>query len=220
MKFLLFSKISFEVFDPVALVESYCFQSDFYANYDLIPIEKRKIEDVNKIGARIVKNLLPRCKYVTEETKNLNIFDYSLDKFLDLDIDKRNNYIRDLNRKTIKKLLEIKGIGFSKATKILHTLHPEIIPMIDNLYKDEYQEINEQWTEGNPEIFIDYYDNLKEGDNWQNLDKVFKDISENNLGLTKVRIFDILWWSYLKSKKLRLQLKQKWGKTINLYTIE
>ena len=212
MKFHLFRKLCFEVPNPVALIESYCFQSDFYTNYDLIPLENRKVDHVNKIGARIGKNLLSRCKDVTEKTKNLNIFDYDLDKFLDLDVDKRNDYIKDFNEKVIEELLGIDGIGLSKATKILHTLHPEIIPMIDNPLKDEYQKINEQWTEGQPKIFIDYYDNLKEGDNWQNLTKIFKEISENELGLTKVRIFDILWWSYLKAKKLKQQQKNvKWS---------
>ena len=37
-------------------------------------------------------------------------------------------------------------------------------------------------------------------------------ISKNNLrGLTKVRIFDILWWSYLKAKKLRQDEKINWS---------
>jgi len=76
MKFLLFSKISFEVSDPVALIESYCFQSNFYANYDLL--SDRKIEDVNKIGARIGQKLLPKCEAVTKNTKNLCIFEYDL----------------------------------------------------------------------------------------------------------------------------------------------
>ena len=137
--------------------------------------------------------------------KNLKIFDYDLDKFLDLSVDKRSDCIKEFNEKAIKELLEIEGIGLSKATKILHTLHPEIIPMIDNPLKVEYQEINKQWTEGDPKIFIDYYDNLKAGDNWQNLNKIFKEVSENKLGLTKVRIFGILWWSYLKAKKLKHQ---------------
>ncbi len=77
MKFLLFSKIPFEVSDPVALIESYCFQSDFYENYDLPLLKgKRKVEDVNKIGARIGKEVLPKCKTVTEGAKDLRIFQY------------------------------------------------------------------------------------------------------------------------------------------------
>ena len=56
MKFLLFSKIFFEVSYPVTLIECYCFQSDFYANYDLL--SDRKVEYANKIGARIKKELL------------------------------------------------------------------------------------------------------------------------------------------------------------------
>lgn len=208
MKFRLFSKLSFEVSNPVALIESHCIQSDFYANYDLIPLKERKIEHANKIGARISGNLLSRCKEVIEETADLSIFDYDLDKFLDnLGVDQRNDYIKAFNEKAIKKLLKIKGIGLSKATKILHTLHPDIIPIIDNPLKDVYQEINEQWTEGEPDIFFDYYNNLKEGDNWKNLSKVFEEISENNLGLTKVRVFDILWWSYLRAKRLKQQQK-------------
>ena len=53
MEFLLFSKISFEIPDPIALIECYCYQNDFYAKYDLLlEYRDRKIEDVNKIGVR------------------------------------------------------------------------------------------------------------------------------------------------------------------------
>ena len=212
MKFLLFSKISFEVSDPVALIESYCFQSNFYANYDFL--SDKKIEDVNKIGARIGRKLLPKCEAVTKNTKNLCIFGYDLDGFLKLDDKTRNYHIKELNQRTIKKLLEINGIGLSKATKVLHTLYPKIIPMIDNALQEEYRkEINPQWMEDQfDQILIDYYNNLKEDDNWQHLTQIFDIISKNNLvGLTKVRIFDILWWSFLKSKKLRQEGNIDWS---------
>ena len=58
MKFFLFSKISFKIPDPVALIECYCYQNDFYTKYDLLIENKdRKIEDVNKIGASIKKEV-------------------------------------------------------------------------------------------------------------------------------------------------------------------
>lgn len=212
MKFLLFSKISFEVSDPVALIESYCFQSNFYANYDLL--SNRKVEDVNKIGARIGKKLLPKCEAVSESTKNLCIFKYDLDRFLKLNDKTRNYHVKELNQRTIRKLLEIKGIGLSKATKVLHTLYPKIIPMIDNALQEEYRkEINSQWMEEqSDQILIDYYNNLREDDNLQHLTQIFGIISKNNLvGLTKVRSFDILWWSYLKSKKLRQKRNINWS---------
>ena len=72
MKFFLFSKISFEIPDPIALIECYCYQNDFYSKYDLL--EDKKIEDVNKIGARIKKEVLLECKIITERTKSVNIF--------------------------------------------------------------------------------------------------------------------------------------------------
>ena len=221
MKFLLFSKIPFEVSDPVALIESYCFQSDFYENYDLLLLKgKRKVEDVNKIGARIGEEVLPKCKTATEGAKDLRIFQYDkygLDSFLELDDEAINDYVNELNERVIKKLLKIKGIRLSKATKVLHTLYPEIIPILDNALQEEYcKEINPHWTEEQSNrIFIDYYKNLGEGDNVQNLTLILKTISGNKLVcLTKVRIFDILWWSYLKAKRLR------WGKNINWSTIK
>ena len=78
MKFYLFSKISFEIPDPIALIECYCYQNDFYTKYDLI-LEHRdkKIEDVNKIGARIKKEVLSECKKITESTKSLSMFKYN-----------------------------------------------------------------------------------------------------------------------------------------------
>jgi len=220
MKFSLFSKILFEVTDPVALIESYCFQSDFYKNYDLLLLKgKRKVEDVNKIGARIKGDPLSNCKTVTEGAQGLPIFQYDkygLDSFLELDDKTRSAYIHELDEKVIAELLQIKTIGLSKATKILHTLHPEVIPILDDNLQREYKGINPQWTkEQSNQILIDYYKNLREGDNLRNLTQISETISENNLVcLTKVRIFDILWWSYLKAKKLR------WGKKINWSTIK
>ncbi|GAH50851.1 unnamed protein product, partial [marine sediment metagenome] len=36
MKFILFSEIIFEIPDPIALIECYCYQNDFYSKYDLL----------------------------------------------------------------------------------------------------------------------------------------------------------------------------------------
>ena len=220
MKFLLFSKISFEVTDPVALIESYCFQSDFYANYDLILNDRnREVKDVTSIGARIGGEPLKTCEVVTKNTGNLRIFEYNLAGFLKLDNESRNSHIKELNEKVIEKLLGIDGIALSRATKILHTLYPEIIPMIDRALQEEYRkEISSQWTEKGwtekqpHQILIDYYNNFKKGDNWQNLTEISNRVCSNNIkGLTKVRIFDILWWSYLKSKKLRQEKNIDWS---------
>ena len=212
MKFLLFSKIPFKVSDPIALIESYCFQSDFYNNYDRL--DNKKVEHVNKIGARIKKELLPKCEAVIESTKNLHIFEHYLDRFLELDDKIREGHIKELNERIIKKLLDIEGIGFSKATKVLHTLYPKIIPMIDKALQEEYRkEINPKWTEEQPnQIFIDHYKNLRKDCNKQHLTQIHSAISKNNLtGLTKVRIFDILWWSYLKAKKLSEEGSINWS---------
>ena len=84
MKFRLFSRIEFEVPYPIALIECFCFQTNFYANYDLL-IPTRSIEDVGKIGARIEKSLLPKCKDIADTAKNVGIFKYDLDKFLEMD---------------------------------------------------------------------------------------------------------------------------------------
>jgi len=174
MKLYLFSHLPFEVPDPIALIESYCIQSDFYENYDLVPLEERKVEDANKIGARINKKLLPRCKNVVETTRDLKIFRYNLDEFLDdLDDDKRNDYLKDYNEKAIRRLLKIKGLGLSKATKVFHTIYPRIIPIIDNpLSKVYHKEVNGSWMAGEPEIFVDYYDNLKADDNRASLNTI------------------------------------------------
>jgi len=193
MKFFLFSKISFEIPDPIALIECYCYQNDFYFKYDFL--EDKKIEDVNKIGARIKKDVLLECKKIIERTKNLSIFKYDLKQFLDLEEKKRNKHIKELNDFIIQKLLKINGIGLSTTTKILHTLYPKIIPMIDNPLQNKYREkINNVWTEKRAdEIFIDFYNNLKMGNNRENLNYIFNEVSKNNLkNLSRIRIFDIL----------------------------
>lgn len=215
MKFFLFSKISFEIPDPIALIECYCYQNEFYAKYDLLLEDReRKIEDVNKIGARIKKEVLLECKIVTERTKSLNIFKYNLEQFLDLEEKKRSEHIKELNDFVIQKLLKIKGIALSTTTKILHTLYPKIIPMIDNPLQNKYREkINNIWTQKRADvIFIDFYNNLKIESNRENLNYIFNKIFKNNLkSLSKIRIFDILWWSYLKAEKLREEKGINWN---------
>lgn len=207
MRFFLFSQRPFEVSHPVALIEAYCFQSNFYANYDLL-LRKgdRRIQDVNEIGARIKEGILSECK--AKVNKDLDMFSLSLDAFLKLDNKTRKNYIRELSE-VVEELVAIEGIGFSKATKILHTLYPKIIPMIDNALQKEYQKINPQWRRGDwKQILIDYYDNFLVGDTHDNLCRVHSSVSF--LGLTKVRIFDILWWSFLKAEKLREKENIRW----------
>jgi hypothetical protein len=211
MKYFLFSKISFEIPNPIALIECYCYQNDFYARYDLL--ENKKIEDVNKIGARIKKEVLLECKIVTERTKSLNIFKYNLEQFLDLEEKKRNEQIKELNEFVIQKFLKINGIALSTTTKILHTLYPKIIPMIDSLLQKKYRQvINDGWTEKRADvIFIDFYKNLQIESNRKNLNYLFKKVSKNNLkNLSRIRIFDILWWSYLKAEKLREEKGINW----------
>jgi hypothetical protein len=215
MKFFLFSKISFEIPDPIALIECYCYQNDFYSKYDLLLEDRdRKIEDVNKIGARIKKEVLLECKIIIERTKSVNIFKYNLEQFLDLEEKKRNEHIKELNDFVIQKLLKINGIALSTTTKILHTLYPKIIPMIDNPLQNKYKKIiNNIWKEKKAdEIFIDFYNNLKIESNRKNLNFIFSEISKNNLkNLSRIRIFDILWWSYLKAKKLREEKGINWN---------
>ena len=211
MKFFLFSKIPFEIPDPVALIECYCYQNDFYSKYDLL--EDKKIEDVNKIGARIKKEVLLECKIITERTKSVNIFKYNLEQFLDLEEKKRSEYIKELNDFVIQKLLGINGIGLSTTTKILHTLYPKIIPMIDNPLQNKYREkINNVWTQKRADVmFIDFYNTLKIESNRKNLNYIFDKLLENNIQhLSKIRIFDILWWSYLKAEKLREERGINW----------
>lgn len=212
MEFLLFSKIPFEIPEPIALIECYCYQNDFYSKYDLL--EDKKIEDVNKIGARIKKEVLLECKVITESTKNLNIFKYNLEQFLSLEEKDRNEQIKELNEFVIQKLLKINGIGLSTTTKLLHTLYPKIIPMIDSLLQKKYRQvINDGWTEKRADvIFIDFYNNLQIESNRKNLNYIFDKLLENNIKhLSKIRIFDILWWSYLKAERLGEEKGINWS---------
>lgn len=213
-RFSLFSEKFFRASCPVALIEAYCFQSNFYAKYDLqLKSEKRNVEDVNLIGARINRAQLPRCKAIMERHKHVPIFGLSLDDFLKLDDSVKEEYIRQLSV-VVGELVAIKGIGFSKATKILHTIYPQIIPIIDSNLQQTYQEVK-QWKSGNwGQILMDYYDNFLVEDTYQNLCRVHNEVS--HLGLTKVRVFDILWWSYLKSRRLRK--KVDWTTISRLHT--
>jgi len=212
MKFYLFSTIEFEIPDPVTLIECYCYQSDFYSKYDVIG--NRKIEDVNKIGARLTSDVISKCRVVVENTMGLDIFQNTLAQFLDLDRQEREKQIKELNGVVFQKLFKINGIRFSTATKILHTNYPEIIPMIDNPLQRKYKkEINHSWTYKNADkILIDFYNNLENGDIRKNLNELSAELTRKNIKhLTKIRIFDILWWSYLKAERLKSERKIKWN---------
>jgi hypothetical protein len=72
MIFRLFSKIEFEIAYPVALIECYCFQTNFYSAYDLL-IPHRQVEDVAKIGARINNKLLKDIKGIVADTHDVQV---------------------------------------------------------------------------------------------------------------------------------------------------
>lgn len=91
MRFYLFSKIRFEIPEPITLIECYCYQNDFYSKYDVI--ENRTIEDVNKIGARLKHSIILECKKVIEDAGYLDIFQYNLDGLLDLNEKAREELI-------------------------------------------------------------------------------------------------------------------------------
>jgi len=212
MRFSLFKQIGFEVSCPLAIIESFCYQSGFYSNFDLLT--QRKVEDANKIGARIPKIIIPKIKKVTENTKDMAIFGNDIDSFINLNNNLRNDQIQEFTDKAILSLTNIKFIGLSKATKVYHTLYPKIIPMIDNPLQETYrQKINSLWSEEQPyQIFVDYYDNLKEKTNWHNISQLHEILSNNGLArITKMRIFDLLWWSFLKAEKLKEKENINWS---------
>ena len=214
MRFSLFSKTEFEVSDPIALVECYCFQNDFYSAYHLLT--KREVKHVNKIGARIPPRLLRKCKAIIDDTRRVGIFKYELldlDAFLNLSDEAMRRHVEELGDDAIKRLTSIRGIGLSRATKVLHTLYPHIIPMIDSLLQDEYYRVTaHHCKKGDPgPILIAYYANLKGGPNRRQLDQLHREVSERGLSLTKVGVFDILWWSFLKAEKLKGDVRTKGG---------
>ena len=87
--------------------------------------------------------------------------------------------------------------------------------MMDNPLQNKYREkINNLWTKKQAvEILIDFYKNLQIESNRRSLNHIFNEISKNNLkNLSIIRIFDILWWSYLKAEKLREEKGILWNK--------
>lgn len=202
MIFYLFSKIGFEINDPVSLIEYCCFQNDFYGNYDLILKNgKRKASDTNKIGARIRNDKIKKCATIIETTKEtVSLLQYDLDRFLNLPVEVKNSCIQELDEKIFSKFLNI--VGFSQATKILHTLYPEIMPIIDNPLQELYRkEIRNEWKkwEAIP-IISDYFENFSYRENMEQVNEIHKVLSDRGIVLTKIRVFDILWWSFLKSQ--------------------
>jgi hypothetical protein len=209
MKFRLFSKVEFGISNPFVLIECYCFQTNFYTSYDLL-LPNRKIEDVSKIGARIDSKILPSRKELAGITKDAGIFKYDLDGLMKLNDKDIRNHVSEASA-VITTLMK-RGIGMSQATKVLHTVYPAIIPMIDSMLQTEYQqEVDSTWKQSNPgQILFDYYINLKTEPTMRNLASTYDSVSKNLPCLTKVRVFDIIWWSYLRAKKLRSQNHVSW----------
>jgi len=78
-----------------------------------------------------------------------------------------------------------------------------IIPNAHPLQDIYRRDVNPNWSRGDQQIFIDYYKSLERyTPNWKNVTKVHQDIKKKGFRLTKVRIFDILWWSFLRAKQL------------------
>lgn len=202
MIFTLFKDRRFEVLHPEALIEAYYFQSDFYEKYDRQrPRGDKSLEFVRFIGARIEKTVLNKCKTEINRHKDFDMFTLSLDSFLEKTPEERDYLAFELGEIT-RKLVKIPRVGFSKATKVLHTRYPEIIPMIDNPLQREYKDLRRGWDVGDwGQLFKDYYENFLVKETYNNLREIHGKLSF--LGLTKVRVFDILWWSFLKSKKLK-----------------
>jgi len=194
--------------EPEALIEAYCFQSDFYAKYDLRPRGDESFQYVRFIGARIEKDILDKCKDQINRYKNFSTYDQKgLDWLLRKAIaEQRNRFIFELAELT-HTLDSIPRVGLSKATKILHTRYPEVIPIIDNALQKEYKLLRPEWKKGDwhQMLFKDYYDNFLVKETYNNLDTLHRNLL--HLKLTKVRAFDILWWSFLKSKKNKIDWK-------------
>jgi len=200
--FTLFKDIVFEVDYPEALIEAYCFQSNFYSKYDLQrPEGDKRYERVRFIGARIENDVLNECKAQINQYKNISAVDEKgLDWFLEkAKAKERDQFVSRLAELT-HNLDKIPRVGLSKATKILHTRYPEVVPMVDNPLQKEYKKLRPGWKKGDwhQMLFKDYYDNFLEKETFDNLQELCERLSY--LNLTKVRIFDILWWSFLKSK--------------------
>ncbi|MEK6682448.1 MAG: hypothetical protein AABY79_10845, partial [Nitrospirota bacterium] len=195
MQFTLFNRISFEITYPIALIEAVCIQHNFYRTYDLV--ENRTIRLANKIGARGFP--LQEAQGVIDKYNNLSLLNCgNIDKLWLKRPEERKAYIKEFANTAINALCRINSICLTKATKIYHTLYPQIIPMIDNQLQEKYKEIlkSENRDFSISQLFIDFYQTLY--DNKENIDKIHNVISQNNIGLSKVRVFDIIWWSCLK----------------------
>lgn len=201
MKFHLFSTTEFDIKDPVALIECYCIQTNFYSAYDLL-IPHRQIDDVAKIGARIDRGLLENIRGIVTDTRNMQIFTRNLDYVLEQKADAIQSYANQASM-VLERLMKVR-IGLSQATKVLHTIYPHVMPMIDSMLQEEYRRtVDSGWSQSEPgQILYAYYINLKEQPNRGHLTDVYNRVESNLPCLTKVRVFDIIWWSYLRSKKL------------------
>lgn len=210
MKFRLFSATEFDITDPVELIECYCFQTNFYSVYDLL-LPNRKIPDVAKIGARIDSKLIEDIDSVVKSNVDLSIFKTDLTALLA----EKSQAIKSLSDQAsgvLEQLMSL-GIGLSQATKVLHTVYPEVMPMIDSMLQEEYRRsVAPEWKQSDPRpILYAYYINLQEEPNRGNLTGIYHKIKQNLPCLTMVRVFDIIWWSYLRAKKLRRQNNVNWS---------
>lgn len=207
MEFTLFRKISFKINNPLTLIEAYCIQNNFYRNYDIV--QPRTIQLVSQIGGRPNFDVI-RAQRVVNKYRNLELLRLDIDTLFNQELDVREQYITDFVNGAISSLDNLHGIALPVATKIYHTLYPEIIPMIDNPLKEEYiriKGITRRQLQFD-KLFIDYYKTFKS--NKENINKLYGQLSSQRL--TKVRIFDIIWWSFLKYKRLAADFQEiRWS---------
>jgi hypothetical protein len=100
-------------------------------------------------------------------------------------------------RRLFDAFADIRGVGFSKATKALHAKRPALIPMLDSVVQ-AYLTVDdarrpESFGEGAIALIRGYKEDLDR--NRLALHEVRRELANRGHDLTEVRILDILIWS-------------------------
>lgn len=138
-------------------------------------------------------------EYVQQGQRELSYIREPLDKLTDEEwLDCRNQLVE-----LVERLAQIRGIGRSVATKILHCHFPHLMPVIDELCVSVHHGYRGKVTEILDSIRRDMI--LSQSA----IDEVISFISGRlkRATLTRVRVFDIFLWSIMNAdnKKIRIE---------------
>ena len=190
--------------DPESRIREYC-EIEIYQGYD----DKHSIDNIiTKRDIDVANNIYAMIgRYDKDENKRLLRHSKSITRFLNsipnVDIhdvvDSEWPRLRRRIEELLIEFLSIKGIGLSKATKILHLKRPNLIPVLDSHVINFLLGINISDIEKRRQVDrgLQALDRIRKTiiNQRSAFEKLAEETRDLPIQLTIIRLFDILCWT-------------------------